>query len=44
MKLTANTAHRTLSVSLASPWATVTSHQPGSSQAMTAPANATALP
>ena len=29
-------------VSFASPWATVTSHQPGSRNAITAPANETA--
>ena len=38
---TAKTAHRSASVSFGSPFATVTSHQPGSTNDMTDPANAT---
>ena len=37
---TAKIAHSRLSVSSGSPWATVTSHQPGSTNDITLPANA----
>ncbi len=42
MNVTPKIAHRIVSVRSGSPWATVTSHQPGSTKAITLPTNATA--